>query len=298
MINLLKQQIKDDKVLLALSGGVDSSVCALLLHKAIGDNLTCVFIDNGLLRQNEASQIMAMFKDKFHLNVIKIDAEDLFLNNLKGITDPEEKRKIIGKTFIDAFYQVLNDDYTYFAQGTIKTDVDESLDSKIKTHHNLALPKMKQKLLEPLSYLYKDEVRALGRQLGLDDEFIYRKPFPGPGLAVRVTGEVTKEKLRIARETDAILTEEIKKHPIEKTLFQYFTVVTNTKSTAIKNNQRFYGYVVAIRAVLSSDAKTATIAKIPDDILEKITQRLLNVEGVSRIVYDITNKPKGTIEWE
>ena len=297
MINTLKQQIKDDKVLLALSGGVDSSVCALLLHQAIKDNLTCVFIDNGLLRENEAHDIMAMFKNKFKLNVIKIDAQDLFLNNLKGVIDPEEKRKIIGKTFIDAFNKILTDDYTYFAQGTIKTDVDES-NLNIKTHHNLALPPMKQQLLEPLKSLYKHEVIELGKSLGLDEGFLYRKPFPGPGLAIRIIGEVTEEKLRIARETDAILKEILMKHHLEKELFQYFTVVTNTKSTAIKSGQRFYGYVVAIRAVLSKDAKTATIASIPYDILENITQSLINVEGVSRIVYDITNKPKGTIEWE
>ena len=298
MINKLKELIKDDKVLLALSGGVDSSVCALLLNKAIGKNLTCVFVDTGLLRLNEADEVMDMFKNKFDLNVIKLDASELFLNNLKGIIDPEEKRKIIGHTFIDAFMEVLTDEYKYFAQGTIKTDVTESLHAKIKTHHNLALPKMDYILLEPLKDLYKHEVRELGLSLGISKEFLYRKPFPGPGLAVRITGEITKEKLEIARLTDHILKEELIKNNLEKDIFQYFTVVTNTKSTAIKENTRFYGYVVSIRAVLSKDAKTASIAEIPYPVLKEITNKLLDVKGVSRVVYDITDKPKGTIEWE
>ncbi len=298
MINKLKEKIKDDKVLLALSGGVDSSVCALLLNQAIGKNLTCVFVDNGLLRLNEAEEVMKMFKNRFNLNVIKVDASKLFLKNLKGVVDPEEKRKIIGSTFIDAFNEVLTNEYKYFAQGTIKTDVSESLHAKIKTHHNLALPAMDYILLEPLKDLYKHEVRELGLSLGLPKEFLYRKPFPGPGLAVRVTGEITKEKLEIARLTDHILKEELIKHNLEKDIFQYFTVVTNTKSTAIKEGTRFYGYVVAVRAVLSKDAKTASIAEIPYPVLKEITKKLLEVDGVSRVVYDITDKPKGTIEWE
>jgi len=194
--------------------------------------------------------------------------------------------------------EVLSDEYTYFAQGTIKTDVSESLIDKIKTHHNLALPKMDYILLEPLKDLYKHEVRELGLSLGLGHEFLFRKPFPGPGLAVRVSGEISKEKLEIARISDDILKEELIKNNLEKDLFQYFTVVTNTKSTAIKNNTRFYGYVVAIRAVLSKDAKTATISEIPYPVLKEIARRIANVEGVSRVVYDITDKPSGTIEWE
>ena len=308
-IKEIRQEVKDDKVLLALSGGVDSSVVAALLNKAIGNNLYCMFIDHGLLRKGEAESVMEMFDKNMKLNLIKIDAQDKFLNALKGVDDPEEKRKIIGREFIYTFQdetkKLLKDvDIKYLAQGTLYTDVIESgtkTSQTIKSHHNVGgLPEdIKFTLLEPLKKLFKDEVRALGKQLGLSDEIVYRQPFPGPGLGVRVLGEITKDKLEIVRNSDYILREEIKKAGLDKDIWQYFTCLPNIKTVGVMGDQRTYSYTVAIRCVSSIDGMTADWYKVPYEVLDKVSSRIVNeVKNVNRVVYDITSKPPGTIEWE
>ncbi len=309
-IKKIQDEVKDGKVLLGLSGGVDSSVAATLLSKAIGKNLYCMFIDHGLLRKDEGDQVEAMCKKHMpEINFIRIDASEIFLEKLKGVTDPEQKRKIIGNEFVYTFdrevKRLLKDEHIkYLAQGTLYTDVIESgtkTAQTIKSHHNVGgLPEdMDFKLIEPLNTLFKDEVRALGKELGLDDEVVWRQPFPGPGLGIRVVGEVTKERLAIVRESDAILREEIKNAHLEHDVWQYFTACLNNKSVGVMGDQRTYDYTVAIRAVTSIDGMTADWAKIPYEVLGKIANRIVNeVRGCNRVVYDITSKPPGTIEFE
>ncbi|MCF0258506.1 MAG: glutamine-hydrolyzing GMP synthase [Erysipelotrichaceae bacterium] len=306
---LIKEKVGDDKVLLGLSGGVDSSVVAALLHEAIGDQLIAMFIDHGLLRKGEAESVMETFGKNMNINLVKIDAKDRFLSKLEGVIDPEHKRKIIGNEFVYTFDEeaaklMEGEDIKWLAQGTLYTDVIESgTDSaqKIKSHHNVgALPEdMKFQLIEPLNTLFKDEVRALGEELGLPHEMVWRQPFPGPGLGIRILGDVTEEKLEIVRESDAILREEIAKAGLEKDIWQYFTALTNMKSVGVMGDQRTYDYAVAIRAVTSIDGMTADWARIPFDVLARISDRIVNeVPHVNRVVYDITSKPPGTIEFE
>ncbi len=309
-IDEIRAKVKDEKVLLGLSGGVDSSVAATLLSKAIGKNLYCMFIDHGLLRKDEADQVEAMCKKHMpEINFIRVDASEAFLTKLEGIEDPEAKRKIIGSEFVYTFDREIkrllkDEDIHYLAQGTLYTDVIESgtkTAQTIKSHHNVGgLPDdMDFKLIEPLNTLFKDEVRALGKELGLDDEVVWRQPFPGPGLGIRVVGAITKERLEIVRNSDAILREEIKKAGLDKDIWQYFTACLNNKSVGVMGDQRTYDYTVAIRAVTSIDGMTADWAKIPYDILGKIANRIVNeVRGCNRVVYDITSKPPGTIEFE
>lgn len=297
----LKEKIKDDQVILALSGGVDSNVVAALLNKAIGKNLICIHVNHGLLRKNESNEVIETFKNKMNLNLIYLDVEDYFLDKLKGVSDPETKRKIIGHEFINCFVaeaKKLNG-IKYLAQGTIYPDITES--KGIKAHHNVGgLPShLNFELIEPVRLLYKDEVRMIGKALGLPDELVYRQPFPGPGLAVRCPGAITKERLEIVRETDAILRDEFNKHGLNHKVWQYFTVVPDYKTVGVKDEKRTYLYFAVIRAVNSVDATTATVEEIPYEILFKIRDRMLNeVEGINRVLVDITPKPTGTIEWE
>lgn len=308
-IEAIRKTVKDDKVLLALSGGVDSSVVAALLDKAIGKNLYCMFIDHGLLRKNEAEEVMQTFKEKMAINVIKVDAQDRFLTALKGVSDPEEKRKIIGREFVYTFDDEVKkllqgENIKWLAQGTLYTDIIESgtkTAQTIKSHHNVGgLPEdMQFKLIEPLNKLFKDEVRELGIKLGLSDELVYRQPFPGPGLGIRVLGEITKEKLKIVQDSDLILREEIKRSGLDKTIWQYFTCLPTHRSVGVMGDQRTYDYTVVIRAVNSIDGMSASYSKIPYEILDIISTRIVNeVKGVNRVCYDITSKPPSTIEWE
>lgn len=304
-IEQIRKTVKDKKVLCGLSGGVDSTVVAVLLHKAIGHNLTCMFIDHGLLRQNEGDEVMAACK-KFDMNIIRINAKERFLSKLQGVTDPEKKRKIIGNEFVYCFDEESRKlgDFDFLAQGTLYTDVIESgtaTAQTIKSHHNVGgLPKdMKFKLIEPLNVLFKDEVRALGLEMGLPYEIVWRQPFPGPGLAIRIIGDITEEKLEIVRKSDAILREEIASAGLDKEIWQYFTALTNMKSVGVMGDGRTYNYAIAIRAVTSIDGMTADWARIPYDILDKISRRIVNeVAGVNRVLLDCTSKPPATIEFE
>ena len=305
-IDEIRKEVGDKKVILGLSGGVDSSVTAVLIHKAIGDQLTCIFVDHGLLRKNEANQVMDALSRDLGVNIIKVDAANRFLGKLEGVTDPEQKRKIIGKEFIEVFNEKAKKikDADYLAQGTLYTDVIESgtdTAQTIKSHHNVGgLPKkLGFKLIEPLRKLFKDETRELGEKLGIPHELVWRQPFPGPGLGIRVIGEITPEKLEIVRESDAILREEIKKAGLDEEIWQYFTVLPGIRSVGVMGDGRTYDYAVAIRAVTSIDGMTADFAKIPWDILQKISVRIVNeVDHVNRILYDVTSKPPSTIEYE
>lgn len=308
-IQTVRKQVGDDEVLLGLSGGVDSSVVAALLHRAIGDKLTCVFVDNGLLRLNEADQVMAMFADHMGVKVIKVDASDLFLNALKGENDPEKKRKIIGRTFIEVFDAESSklSNVKWLAQGTIYPDVIESAGAKtgkahvIKSHHNVGgLPEhMKLGLVEPLRELFKDEVRRIGLELGLPYNMVYRHPFPGPGLGVRILGEVKKEFADLLRKADHIFIEELHKADWYHKVSQAFTVFLPVKSVGVMGDGRKYDYVVALRAVETIDFMTARWAHLPYEMLERVSNRIINeVPGISRVTYDVSSKPPATIEWE
>lgn len=305
----IKQQVGDDKVILGLSGGVDSSVAALLIQKAIGDNLTCIFIDNGLLRLNEGDQVMEMFGDKFGLNIKRIDAEERFLSALAGIEDPEQKRKTIGRVFVEVFDEEATKikDVKWLGQGTIYPDVIESAASKtkkahvIKSHHNVGgLPEdMTLGLVEPLTQLFKDEVRKIGVELGLPHQMLQRHPFPGPGLGVRVLGEVKKEYCDILRKADAIFIEELYKADLYYKVSQAFTVFLPVRSVGVMGDGRKYDWVLSLRAVETIDFMTAHWAHLPYDFLGKVSNRIINeVANVSRVVYDISGKPPATIEWE
>ncbi|RLA88210.1 MAG: GMP synthase (glutamine-hydrolyzing), partial [Deltaproteobacteria bacterium] len=307
-IKEIKRRVKDNRVICALSGGVDSSVVALLIHKAIGDNLTAIFVNNGLLRKNEAQTVKEQFKNKFNINLRYVDAEDIFLEKLKGVVAPEEKRKIIGNEFIYLFEKEANKigDVKFLAQGTLYPDVIESVSFKgpsavIKSHHNVGgLPeRMNLELIEPLRELFKDEVREVAYELGMDEDIIWRQPFPGPGLAIRIIGEVTLERLEVLREADYIVQEEIKKEGLNKKIWQAFAVLLPVKSVGIMGDSRTYQNVVALRMVESRDGMTADWVKLPYDILTRISTRIINeVRGVNRVVYDISSKPPSTIEWE
>ncbi len=305
----IREQVGQDKVLLGLSGGVDSAVAAALLQRAVGDQLYCMFIDHGLLRKNEADSVMDTLSRTMNVRILRIDASDRFLSALQGITAPEEKRKIIGREFITAFTdgirELLKDeDIHWLAQGTLYTDVIESgthTAQTIKSHHNVGgLPEdLNFRLIEPLNTLFKDEVRQLGLLLGLPDDIVYRQPFPGPGLGIRIIGEITADKLRMVRESDAILREEIADAGLSREIWQYFTCLTNIRTVGVMGDQRTYDYAVTVRAVDSVDGMTADWSRIPWDVLGRISDRIVNeVRGVNRVLYDITSKPPGTIEYE
>lgn len=305
-IEKIREEVGDKKVICAMSGGVDSSVTAVLLQRAIGDNLTCIFVDHGLLRKGEADMVMEEFGKGFNINIIKVDAQDRFLDKLAGVSDPEQKRKIIGNEFIEVF----NDEAAklkgidYLAQGTIYSDIIESgteTAETIKSHHNVGgLPEdLEFKLIEPIATLFKDEVRELGLELGIPEHLVWRQPFPGPGLGIRVLGEITREKLEIVRETDWILRDEIAKAGLDRDIWQYFTILPGIRSVGVKDDVRTFDYTIGIRAVNSVDGMSSNFAKIDWDVLETISKRLVNeAKHVNRVVYDITSKPPATIEWE
>ena len=302
----LREKIGEKKVLCALSGGVDSTVAAVMLHRAVGDKLTCIFVDHGLLRKDEADSVERMCRDTFDMNLIRVNASDRFLGKLAGVEDPEKKRKIIGEEFIRVFEEEAKKigAVDFLVQGTIYPDVIESGigGAMVKSHHNVGgLPDVVdfEEIVEPLRPLFKDEVRRVGLELGIPEDLIWRQPFPGPGLAVRIIGEVTKEKLDILREADAIFREEIAKAGLDRQLSQYFAVLTNLRSVGFKGDVRTYDYTVGLRAVTTSDFMTADFARIPYEVLETIVDRITNETNyVNRVVYDVTPKPPGTIEWE
>jgi GMP synthase (glutamine-hydrolysing) len=313
----VRDKVGDQQAICALSGGVDSTVAATLVKRAIGDRLTCVFVDHGLLRQGEADGSLAMFR-QLGLRVVHVDAAERFLEALRGVVDPEDKRRVIGREFIRVFEgearrlgigadQGNTDQYPFLVQGTLYPDVIESSAAdtqeaaRIKTHHNVGgLPQdMKLRLIEPLRYLFKDEVRRIGVELGLPEEAVYRQPFPGPGLAVRLIGPVTRERLDVLRSADAVVTEEVAAAGLSREVWQYFAVLTPVRSVGVMGDDRSYANVVAVRAVVSTDGMTADWARLPPELLEKISSRIVNeVPGVNRVVYDITSKPPSTIEWE
>ena len=302
----IRQQVGKEQVLCALSGGVDSSVAAVLVHQAVGDQLTCVFVNHGLLRKGEAEQVQQTFAEGFHMRLVYVDAQDRFLQKLAGVSDPEDKRRITGYEFIRVFEDEAQKlgKVKYLVQGTLYPDIIESGTSTaatIKTHHNVGgLPAdMQLTLLEPLKWLFKDEVRQVGEELGLPEEIVWRQPFPGPGLAIRIIGEVTRERLEILREADAIVIDEIKKAGLYRSIWQSFAVLPSIRSVGVMGDERTYAYPVVVRAVTSDDAMTADWARLPHELLERIANRIVNeVKGVNRVVYDITSKPPGTIEWE
>lgn len=300
-ISKLRKQIGDRKVLLALSGGVDSSVVAALLIKAVGKQLVCVHVNHGLLRKGEPEQVIEVFRNQMNANLIYVDAVDRFLDKLAGVSDPEQKRKIIGAEFIRVFEEEARklDNIEFLAQGTIYPDIIESVG--VKAHHNVGgLPEdLKFELVEPVKLLFKDEVRVVGKALGLPDSMVYRQPFPGPGLGVRCTGAITRDRLEAVRESDAILREEFAKNGLAGKVWQYFTIVPDYKSTGVIDGKRSWDWPVIIRAVNTKDAMTATVENIPFELLQHITERILKeVKGVNRVLYDVSPKPIATIEWE
>jgi GMP synthase (glutamine-hydrolysing) len=308
-INEIKNIVGEKKVICALSGGVDSSVTAILIHKAIGEQLTCIYVDNGLMRKKESEEVIKLYTDHFKLNLVAVHEENLFLSNLDGISDPEEKRKTIGKLFIEVFEKEASKigDVSFLAQGTLYPDVIESVSFSggpsvtIKSHHNVGgLPDiMNLKLIEPLKDLFKDEVRILGKELGIPDNFIQRHPFPGPGLAIRCPGEITTEKLDILRNADAIYIDQIKKHGLYNKIWQAFAVILPVKTVGVMGDSRTYDYVCALRAVTSIDGMTADYYPFEHEFLSETATKIINnVNGINRVTYDITSKPPGTIEWE
>jgi GMP synthase (glutamine-hydrolysing) len=307
-VERVRSQVGRERVLCALSGGVDSAVAALLVHKAVGDQLTCVFVDHGLLRKNEAEQVVETFGDHFHVPLVHVQAQDRFLELLAGVDDPEQKRKIIGREFIRVFEDESRKlgDVRWLVQGTLYSDVIESggtegVAATIKSHHNVGgLPDdMKMQLVEPLRLLFKDEVRRVGEELGMPERMVWRQPFPGPGLSIRIIGDVTRERLEILRDADAVLQEEVRRAGLYRGLWQSFAVLPAIRSVGVQGDERTYGYPIVIRAVTSDDAMTADWARLPYDLLEIISARIVNeIPGVNRVVLDVTSKPPATIEWE
>ncbi|TDM13770.1 glutamine-hydrolyzing GMP synthase [Macrococcoides caseolyticum] len=305
-IEKIREKVGDRKVICAMSGGVDSSVVAVLIHKAIGDQLTCIFVDHGLLRKGEGDMVMKQFGEGFNMNIIRVDVKERFMSKLAGVSDPEQKRKIIGNEFVYLFDEEAAKlkDADFLAQGTLYTDIIESgtkTAQTIKSHHNVGgLPEdMQFELIEPVNTLFKDEVRALGIELGIPEHLVWRQPFPGPGLGIRVLGEITEEKLEIVRESDAILREVIAEEGLERDIWQYFTVLPDIRSVGVMGDYRTYDYTVGVRAVTSIDGMTSDFARIDWEVLQKVSSRIVNeVDHVNRVVYDITSKPPSTIEWE
>jgi GMP synthase (glutamine-hydrolysing) len=307
-VERIRAQVGSERILCALSGGVDSAVAALLVHKAVGDQLTCVFVDHGMMRKDEAHQVVETFGDHYHVPLVHVRAQDRFLDLLAGVEDPEQKRKIIGREFIRVFEEEARKlgDVHWLVQGTLYSDVIESggtggVAATIKSHHNVGgLPDdMKMKLVEPLRLLFKDEVRRVGEELGMAERMVWRQPFPGPGLAIRIIGNVTAERLEILREADAILQEEVRRAGLYRTLWQSFVVLPAIRSVGVQGDERTYGYPIVIRAVTSDDAMTADWARLPYDLIETISGRIVNeIPGVNRVVLDVTSKPPATIEWE
>jgi GMP synthase (glutamine-hydrolysing) len=308
-VERIRAAVGSERVLCALSGGVDSAVAALLVHKAVGDQLTCVFVDHGLLRENEAEQVVETFAGHFHVPLVHVQAQQRFLSRLEGVSDPEEKRKIVGEEFIRVFEEEARKlgNVRFLVQGTLYSDViesggaDEGVAAKIKSHHNVGgLPAdMRMELVEPLRLLFKDEVRRVGEELGLPERMVWRQPFPGPGLAIRIVGEVTEERLAILRRADAILLEEIRRAGLYRDLWQSFAVLPAVRSVGVQGDERTYAYPIVVRAVTSEDAMTADWARLPYEVLEAISSRVINeIPGVNRVVYDVSSKPPATIEWE